>query len=45
MRLKNEYAYFSKKVKVSCYHNAGAKEEQRYSSYSFLTSALDGGER
>jgi hypothetical protein len=31
------------KVKLSCYRSAGAKEEWRYSSYSFLTSALDGG--
>jgi hypothetical protein len=30
------------KVKVPCYHHAGAK--QRYSSYLFLTSAQEGGE-
>jgi hypothetical protein len=33
-----------KKVKLSYTHHAGAKGERRYSSYSFLTSALDGGE-
>jgi hypothetical protein len=28
--------------KLSCYHHAGAKGEMRYSSYSFLTTTLDG---
>jgi hypothetical protein len=31
-------------VKLSYYHYAEAKRERRYSSYSFLTSALDGGQ-
>jgi hypothetical protein len=35
---------FNKKVKLSRYRHAGAKGEMRYSFYSFLTSALDGGE-
>jgi len=29
---------------VSRYHHACAKGERKYSSYSFLTSALDGGD-
>jgi len=32
------------KVKLSHYHHAGDKGERKYSSYSFLTLALDGGE-
>jgi hypothetical protein len=28
--------------KLSCYHHAGAKGEMRFSSYSFLTTTLDG---
>jgi hypothetical protein len=32
----------SKKVKLSHYHHAGAKGTRRYSSYTFLTSALGG---
>jgi hypothetical protein len=32
------------KVKLSHYHHAGDKRERKYSSYSFLTLALDGGE-
>jgi hypothetical protein len=28
-------------IKLSRYHHEGAKEERKYSSYSFLTSALD----
>jgi hypothetical protein len=32
------------KVKLSCYCHAGDKGEKRYSSYSFLTLALDKGE-
>jgi hypothetical protein len=32
----------NKKVKLSRYRHAGAKEERAYSSYLFLTSALDG---
>jgi hypothetical protein len=35
---------FRQRVKLSRYRNAGANEERRYSSKSFLTSALDGGE-
>jgi hypothetical protein len=30
------------KIKLSCYHHVGAKGERKYSSYSFLTSTLDG---
>jgi hypothetical protein len=30
------------KVQLSCYCHASNKGERRYSSYSFLTSALDG---
>jgi hypothetical protein len=30
-------------VKLSCYRHTGDKGEQSYSSYSFSTSALDGG--
>jgi hypothetical protein len=33
-----------KKVKLSCYTSWRHMGERRYSSYSFLTSALDGGE-
>jgi hypothetical protein len=33
------------KVKLSHYHHANAKRERIYSSYSFLTSALNEGER
>jgi hypothetical protein len=33
------------KVKLSRYRHAGDKGERSYSSYSFLTSALDEGER
>jgi hypothetical protein len=33
------------KGKLSRYSHAGAKEQRRYSSYSFTTSALDGDER
>jgi hypothetical protein len=32
------------KVKLSLCHHAGDKGERKYSSYSFLTSALNGGE-
>jgi hypothetical protein len=32
------------KVKLSRYRHVGAKRERRYSSYSFMTSALEGGE-
>jgi hypothetical protein len=32
----------TKTVKLSRYHHAGDTEERKYSSYSFLTSALDG---
>jgi hypothetical protein len=35
---------FSVRVKLSRCSHAGAKEEMTYSSYSFLTSALNGGE-
>jgi hypothetical protein len=31
-------------IKLSHYHHAGDKGKRRYSSYSFLTSALDKGE-
>jgi hypothetical protein len=31
-------------MKLSLYGHAGKKGERRYSSYSFLTSALNGGE-
>jgi hypothetical protein len=31
-------------VKLSCYCHAGPRVEMRYSIYSFLASALDGGE-
>jgi hypothetical protein len=31
-------------VMLSCYGHAGDKGERNYSSYSFLTSALDGSE-
>jgi hypothetical protein len=34
------HCYSVHKVKLSHYHNAGAKGERRYSSYSFLTLAL-----
>jgi hypothetical protein len=37
-------SYHKVKVKLSHYCHAGAKEERCCSSYSFLTSALDGGE-
>jgi len=33
------------KVKLSRYHHAGAKRERKCRSYSFFTSALDGGQR
>jgi hypothetical protein len=33
-----------KYIKLSGYCHSGSKEERRYSSYSFSTSALDGGE-
>jgi hypothetical protein len=33
-----------KEVNLSRYRVAGAKEERKYSSYSFLTSALNAGE-
>jgi hypothetical protein len=36
------YAKSKVKVKLSRYRHAGAKVEIRYSSYSFLTSTLDG---
>jgi hypothetical protein len=37
------YANGKSKVKVkSCYHHEGTKGNRRYSSYSFLTSTLDG---
>jgi hypothetical protein len=36
--------YGKKKVKLSCYTPWRHMEERRYSSYSYLTSALDGGE-
>jgi hypothetical protein len=32
-----------RKAKLSHYRHEGDKEERKYSSYSFLTSALDGG--
>jgi hypothetical protein len=35
--------YLKYKVKQSRYRYAGDKGERKYSSYSFLTSALDGG--
>jgi hypothetical protein len=39
----NYYAAI-RKVKLHSHRHVGAKEEKRYSSYSFLTSALDGDE-
>jgi hypothetical protein len=35
----------SKSVKLPRYRHAGAKGEKQYTSYSLLTSALDGSER
>jgi hypothetical protein len=32
-----------KKAKLSRYRHAGAKGKEKYTSYSFLTSTLDGG--
>jgi hypothetical protein len=32
------------KVKLSCYRHTGDKGDRMYSSYSFLTSAVDGGQ-
>jgi hypothetical protein len=32
------------KVKLSRYHHAGNNRQKKYSSYSFMTSTLDGGE-
>jgi hypothetical protein len=34
--------YLKKKAKLSRYRHADAKGERKYSSHSFLTSALDG---
>jgi hypothetical protein len=34
--------YVKSKVKLVSYRHAGEKRERNYSSYSFLTSALDG---
>jgi hypothetical protein len=36
---------YTEKVKLSCYRHAGVNGERKYSSYSFLTWALDEGER
>jgi hypothetical protein len=43
-RLHIEGCYGSKKVTCPATRHGGAWGERKYSSYSFLTSALDGGE-
>jgi hypothetical protein len=38
------YCSIKVKVKLSCYRHASAKGKMRYTSFSFLTSSLDGDE-
>jgi hypothetical protein len=43
-KLKAEFRYLQQEIKLSRHRHTGAKGERNYSCYSFLTSALDGGE-